>query len=370
MRAAIARRGEIVVDDLPTPEPGPGEVLVRTRACGICGSDLHALHHGRRLAPLMRKAGSFFTADPDLDLVPGHEFCAEVVDYGPGTTGQIPVGSLVCSEPALFTPAGLEPIGFSNDVPGGYGQYMKLMEGLLVPVPNGLPAEHAALTEPMAVGVHAVAKAGLPPGAAVLVVGCGPVGLAVIGALKLAGAEQIIAADFSPKRRSLAEAMGADAVVDPAVMSPYERFQDLAQVDPARAAPRPIWRGGPSLRPQVIFECVGVPGVLASVLEGAEPGARVVVVGVCMEQDHFEPIYAINKEIEVRFVFGHSPDEFAATLRHIAEGDLPVEDLITAKVGLDGVAGAFEALADPEEHAKILIDPWADDNADDSEESS
>lgn len=83
MRAAIARRGEIVVDDLPTPEPGPGEVLVRTRACGICGSDLHALHHGRRLAPLMRKAGSFFTADPDLDLVPGHEFCAEVVDYGP-----------------------------------------------------------------------------------------------------------------------------------------------------------------------------------------------------------------------------------------------------------------------------------------------
>ena len=106
--------------------------------------------------------------------------------------------------------------------------------------------------------------------------------------------------------------------------------------------------------------------MLASVFEGAEAGARVVVVGVCMEPDHFEPIYAINKETDVRFVFGHSPDEFAATLRHIAEGNLPVDGLITAKVGLDGVADAFEALAEPDEHAKILIDPWADD----SEESS
>ena len=361
MRAAIARRGKIVVDDLPAPEPGPGEVLVRTRACGICGSDIHALHHGQRLAGLMRKAGSFFTADPDRDLVPGHEFCAEVVDYGPGTQRQIPVGSLVCSEPVLAGAAGIEPIGFSNHAPGGYGQYMKLMEGLLLPVPNGLSAERAALTEPMAVGTHAVAKAALPQGAAALVVGCGPVGLAVIGALKLAGAGLVIAADFSPKRRALAEAMGADAVVDPAASSPYERFQDLAQVDPAQAAPRPIWQSGPSLRPQVIFECVGVPGVLASVLEGAEAGARVVVVGVCMEQDHFEPIFAINKEIDVRFVFGHSQEEFAATLRHIAEGELPVDGLITGQIGLSEVAAAFEALAEPESHAKILIDPWAED---------
>ena len=124
---------------------------------------------------------------------------------------------------------------------------------------------------------------------------------------------------------------------------------------------RPIWQSGPSLRPQVIFECVGVPGVLASVLEGAEAGARVVVVGVCMEQDQFEPIYAINKEIDVQFVFGHSQEEFAATLRHIAEGELPVDGLITGQIGLSEVAGAFEALAEPETHAKILIDPWAED---------
>lgn len=143
MRAAIARGGKIVVDELPTPEPGPGEVLVRTRACGICGSDIHALHHGRRLAPLMRKAGGFFTADPDRDLVPGHEFCAEVVGYGPGTQRRIPLGSLVCSEPVLAGATGVEPVGFSNHAPGGYGQYMRLMEGLLVPVPNGLSAEHA-----------------------------------------------------------------------------------------------------------------------------------------------------------------------------------------------------------------------------------
>jgi threonine dehydrogenase-like Zn-dependent dehydrogenase len=102
--------------------------------------------------------------------------------------------------------------------------------------------------------------------------------------------------------------------------------------------------------------------VLQQVLEGAEPGARVVVVGVCMEPDTIEPIYAINKEMDLRFAFGYSPQEFAATLGHIAEGTIPVEPLVTGIVGLEGVAGAFEELAHPDRHAKILIDPWRTDD--------
>ena len=115
---------------------------------------------------------------------------------------------------------------------------------------------------------------------------------------------------------------------------------------------------GPSLKPQAIFECVGVPGLIQQVMEGAEPGAQIVVVGVCMEPDTFEPMFAINKELDLRFTFGHSPEEFSAALRHIAEGTIDADALLTGVTGLDGIAGAFQDLAAADTHAKIVIDPW------------
>ncbi len=115
---------------------------------------------------------------------------------------------------------------------------------------------------------------------------------------------------------------------------------------------------GPALRPAVIFECVGVPGVIEQIMVSAVSGARIVVVGVCMQRDSFEPMFGINKELNVQFVLGYSGDEFAATLRHIAEGELPVAPLITGTVGVEGVADAFAALASPDTHAKILVEPW------------
>jgi len=210
----------------------------------------------------------------------------------------------------------------------------------------------------MAVGLHAVAKARLERQDVPLVVGCGPVGLAVIAALKLRGAGPVVAADFSAGRRKLAEAMGADVVVDPGESSPFERWAQVAPYDDASQAPPPSpLLPGPALRPAVIFECVGIPGVIGEIVNGAPPAARVVVVGVCMERDHFEPMLAVGKELNVQFVLGYSPEEFTATLRHIAEAEIPVEPLITGKVGIEGVAGAFEALASPEQHAKILVEP-------------
>ena len=107
----------------------------------------------------------------------------------------------------------------------------------------------------------------------------------------------------------------------------------------------------------VIFECVGVPGLLQQVLEGAPLLSRVVVVGVCMQPDRIEPALAIQKEIELRFVYGHSPLEYRDTVHLIADGKLKCAPMITGTVGLDGVAGAFDALRDPERHAKILVDP-------------
>lgn len=359
MRAAVMRDHRLVVEEIEAPAPRAGEVLVKTLACGICGSDLHALKHTERLVESTKRSGGVFDLDPSRDVVMGHEFCAEVVDHGPGTSGSIKAGTRVCSMPILVGTAGMQTIGYSNDNPGGYGELMRLQEALLLPVPNGLPTEHAALTEPMAVGLHAVEKARLDDADVPLVVGCGPVGLAVIGALKLKGAAPIVAADFSARRRELAVAMGADVCVDPGEASPYDSWKAAAQyADPAQAPPLPPWIPGPALRPAVVFECVGVPGVIEGIMQNAAQGARIVVVGVCMERDHFEPMFGINKELNLQFVLGYTPAEFATTLQHIAEGDIPVGSLITDRVGVEGVATAFDALASPERHAKILVEPW------------
>ncbi len=358
MRAAVMRNHALVVDDVPDPEPAPGEVIARTLACGICGSDLHALAHAEKLVDGARRSGAAFVMDLSRDIVMGHEFCAEIVEHGPGTQKTFPAGTRVCSLPITIGRGRPETVGYSNDAPGGYAEYMRLTEGLLLPVPNGLSTEHAALTEPMAVGLHAVEKARLERDDVALVVGCGPVGLAVIAALRLKGVRPIVAADFSPRRRELAVELGADHVVDPASDSPWQRWTEVAPYDdPSQAPPLAPWFQGPVLRPAVVFECVGVPGVIDQIMQQAPVGARVVVVGVCMEPDRIEPMFGINKELSLQFVLGYTPEEFSATLRHIAEGEIPVAPLVTGEVGIEGVAGAFEELASPEKHAKILVRP-------------
>lgn len=341
MRAAVMRERRIVVDDIPDPEPAAGQVLVRTLACGICGSDLHALKHAPRMASVAEEMGMPSLFDPAADVVMGHEYCAEIVDFGPSTLRQLSTGDRICSMPMIFHSGGAAGIGYSNQFPGGYGELMVLSEPLLLRVSDDLPTEAAALTEPMAVGVHAVEMAGLAKADVPLVVGCGPVGLAVVAALRLKGVEPIVAADFSARRRELAMRMGAHQVVDPASESSFEQLAKIS--------------GG---RPAVVFECVGVPGMLHQILRDAPRGARVVVAGVCMEEDRIQPLMGIMKEIRLQFVFGYTPEEFAQTLRSLAEGAIDVAPLVTGRVGVDGVAEAFEALGRPEEHAKILVEPW------------
>jgi threonine dehydrogenase-like Zn-dependent dehydrogenase len=359
MRAAIFRNGEIVVDTLAEPTPGAGQVLVKTLACGICGSDLHARKHAHRMVELSRHFPGRKPMDLARDVVFGHEFCCEIIDYGPGTQRKFKAGTRVCSLPALLTPDGLQTIGYSNDNVGGYAEQMLLSEPLLLEVPNGLPAEYAALTEPLAVGIHAVAKANIRGDEVPLVIGCGPVGLAVIAALKIEGLHPIVAADYSPARRALAEKLGADIVVDPAQTQPYATWAEHAAMTPEQKAARPPLQAMlPALKPALIFECVGIPGLLQQVFEGAPRDARVVVVGVCMETDRSEPMLGIMKELNVQYVLGYTPEEFAYSLRLIAEGKVDAASLVTASVGIDGVAQAFSDLANPERHTKIIIEPW------------
>ncbi|MCV7382112.1 alcohol dehydrogenase [Mycobacterium alsense] len=337
MRAAVLRDGRMVYrDDVPEPVPGPGQVLVGVRACGICGSDLHFASHGDEVVAMTAQvapdAGGM-GVDLASDVFMGHEFSAEVLESGPDTETP-PPGTVVTSIPVLLSTTGVEPIVYSNSTIGGYAERMLLSAPLLLPIPNGLDPKHAALTEPMAVGLHAVDKSGIAPGETALVLGCGPIGIAIIAALKSRGVETIVASDFSPKRRELATAMGAHQTQDPAQGSPFD-----------------------TVKPAVVFEAVGVPGIIDDVLRRARPGTRLVVAGVCMQPDTVHPFFAIAKEINVQFVLAYNPEEFGDSLRALAEGEIDVSPLITGEVGLDGVGQAFDDLSDPERHCKILVTP-------------
>ncbi len=347
MRAVALKSGSFHVrDDIPEPEPGLGQVLVQVKACGICGSDLHFAKHGAEMMALGTQmngmpdlGGSSADLDLDADVFMGHEFAAEVLELGPDTVGPKP-GTMVTSIPVLLTMQGIRPLVYTNDLPAGYGERMLLSAPMLLEVPNGLDPKHAALTEPMAVGLHAVNKSQITPREGALVLGCGPVGLAVIAALRMKGVETIVATDFSPTRRALAVAMGATEAVDPATEPAFE-----------------AWSRAGRAKPLIVFEAIGVPGIIDDVLRDAPHSTRVVVVGVCMGEDRIHPFFAVSKELNIQFCLAYDPMEFSDTLRSIAEGELDVAPLVTGEVGLDGVAGAFEALANPEEHCKILVTP-------------
>lgn len=350
MQACVMRGGKLVVDEVPDPRPATGQVLVRTLACGICGSDLHFLRHAQHmvamseeLLPSMGLMADLAVPRIDLsrDIVMGHEFCGEVVELGPDTTGPA-ADTRVVSVPVLVSSAGLHQLAYNNFFPGGYAEQMLLSAPLVLEVPSGLDTARAALTEPLAVGIHAVAKSGITPAEAALVVGCGPVGLAVIAALQLVGVETVVASDFSPARRALAGRIGATEVVDPTE-------------EPVVGA----WRRVDGRKSLVAFEAVGVPGILQQLMRDLPPTSRITVVGVCMEPDTLSPFFAIAKELALQFVLAYNPSEFAQALSAIAEGQVDVAPMITGTVDLSGVPGAFEALGRPDEHVKILVEPAA-----------
>jgi 2-desacetyl-2-hydroxyethyl bacteriochlorophyllide A dehydrogenase len=341
MRAAVTRAGVISVEDVDEPVPGDGQVLVATVACGICGSDLHVV--------------AAQAARPELlaNVVLGHEFVAEVLDFGPGTERRFAPGSFVTSVPYLDSSFGPQLVGLSPLAPGGLAERMVLQESRLLAVPASDDVERAAIAEPLAVGAHAVGVAKMQAGDVALVVGCGPVGLSVIASLKAGGFGPVVAADFSPGRRRLAESTGADVVVDPAVASPYGAWADLA----GPALPASPLLDVPPRANTVVFECVGAPGVLAAVIDSASAHTRVVVVGACTEPDTITPSTAISKELSLQFVFAYRPEEFAQALRWIVDGVVDVGPWITGTCGLDGTADAFSQLLHPEDQCKILVAP-------------
>ena len=379
MKAVVCHNSELSVVDLADPTPGPGQVLLDVTGCGICGSDLHARHHADAQADVLAEAGYDGFGRSHEQVVFGHEFCGTIADYGPKTSAKVKTGTPVVALPLVNTPSGMHAIGLSASAHGAYAEQVVVEEAFMMPLPNGLSPTIGVLTEPMAIGHHAVNRSEIAKNDAAIVIGCGPVGLAIICMLNQRGVETIIASDFSPGRRALARACGATTALDPNEGSPYDTLTDrgyttsiasqaaagLNGMKGLHKLPIP-WHlmlrglnkiGATKPKRPVIFECVGVPGIIEQIITAAPMNTRIVVAGVCMEPDRFRPAMAINKEVDLRFVVGYGPLEFRDTLHLLADGKINATPLITGTVGLHGVNNAFNALSDPETHAKIVIDP-------------
>ena len=381
MKAVVCHDGNLTVREVRPPEPGRGQILIKVLRTGICGSDLHARAHAGELSALVEEVGYKTAIRPEQEVVLGHELLGAVVSYGPRTRGRWEPGTTVTAMPMIRTDGEVHMVGFDEGAPGGYAEYTVVQEALTFPVPPGVHPDKAAFTEPLAVAWHAVRRASIRKNRPAIVIGCGPIGLAVILMLKAVGVRQIVASDLSPGRRKLAARCGADVVVDPRAESlwnsyrqpgPVKSIPDLLEfaietTSTLRRLPFLPWeqlmlnaeRLGRAPSGPVVFDCAGVPGIIGQVISEAPMRTRLVVVGMCMGTDTLRPALALQKEIDLMFAIAYDPAEFQQTLGMIASGRVDPTPLHTGTVGLDGVDRAFADLLDPEVHAKILIDPSA-----------
>ena len=341
MKAAVFRGlgTRLAIEEVPEPQPAPGEVVLRIDYCGVCGSDLHATHPGVFVVP--------------EGTILGHEFTGEVVQSrAPGVTpGQLvtalPLQACdecraegVCKDGLGILCPNNTIIGFAPTAQGAYAEYVKVSARQVLALPPGVAAREGATVEPLAVGLNAVEQGEVRLGDRVLVLGAGPIGLAVTAFAKLAGAGAVVVSEYAVARRRMAEAFGATSLIDPAAQ----------EVGPAFAAAA----GGP---PDVIFECVGVPGMIQTCIGLSRPFGRIVLVGVCMEEDRITPIAGTFKAATLRFVLGYAERHFRIVLDMLSAGRIDPRPMITGEVTLADLPAAFEALRKPRDQVKVLIRP-------------
>ncbi|WP_232492621.1 zinc-binding dehydrogenase [Novosphingobium kaempferiae] len=341
MKAACVENGAIHVRELPDPEPGKGQALVRTHSCGLCASDAHFLTGGQHVIDLSRRMGGPYAAlDYARAFVPGHEFVGEVIDYGSGSRRPVAPGRRVTSVPIMRQGGAHAVVGFSHACPGGCGELMLLDEDFLIEVPEGLPDDHAAMIEPLAVGLEHARRGRPGKDDVALVLGCGAIGLGVIAGLALAGIAPIVAADFHADRRELALKMGAHIAVDPRETDPYGPLPDL---------------GG--RRVNLVYENVGVPGMLQRIIESMPFDGRLVMGGYCMEPEPLYVFAAQNKRLNIQFAGGEEPQDMELALRRIADGRIDVTPWLGGRIGLGGVAAAIANLSGPGTPVRTVVDP-------------
>lgn len=340
MRAVVFHRigMPLTVESVQDPTPRGSEVVLKVCNCGICGSDLHAASLPPGLPP---------------KTIMGHEFSGEIVAVGPAVTDRWKEGDRVCALP--FIACGTCEACLSGDgmrcpriratglgpVPGAYAEYVLAGASELLKLPESVSFQQGAMVEPLAVGLNAVNRAGLKCGDNVLVIGGGPIGLVTALWCRFFGARHVIVSEKSQGRREMSEKFGATDTIDPAGSNVAGEFHRLA-----------------GAAPDVIFECVGVPGTIQQCVQNIRARGRIVVVGVCSQPDTIFPLMAILKEVRLDFVVGYRKQDFQFALDMMAAGRIDPLPMVTGVTNLEGLSTAFEALKTPNRQCKVLLDPW------------
>lgn len=327
MRAAVVTEGGgFGLAIMPDPSPGPGELVVRVTACGVCGSDVKA-------RPFMPPG-----------TVMGHELCGEVVAVGPDADGWqegmaaaiLPILSCGHCEPCAAGDVAHCPsarfIGMGGS-PGGFAELAVVAAAHAFPLPAGLPAIHGALVEPFAVGLHAATAGGVRGGDSVLIVGAGAVGLTTTAWARALGASRVTAVDPDPARRALAQVIGATDVLAAAAEAPAGSYR-------------------------VVVECVGSSGLLDACVSAATGRGRVVIAGAHEGPVKFEqPAAALLKELAIQFSLAYQPGDFSAVVDTFAAGTIDPSPLIGPLIGLGHVAEAFDLVSTAVAAGRVLIVP-------------
>lgn len=334
----------LAIVDVAAPVATATDLVVRVQCCGICGSDLH-------LTEVHETSGGMAPLLPGTIM--GHEFCGEVLEVGDALRDRWHAGDRITALPYVgcgVCRACLNGLGHRcpqvrycglGNLPGAYAEFMRVGGAEALRLPAGVDWQRGALVEPLAVGLHAVHVARLVPGETVLVLGAGPIGLTVALWCRYFGAHQVIVCDKVPARLALAERMGATGTIDANRENVVDRFKRLT-----------------GARPDVVIECIGVPGTQQLAMNYAPAGGRVVIVGVCMAPDTVLPVKAISKELQVNYVFMYRKRDFEITLDLLDRGRIDPTPMLTRSVSFDEFPSAFEALKTDKSACKVWLEPW------------
>ncbi len=336
MKAALVQADQTLkVEEYPTPEPGPGDVLIKVAYCGICGTDIHLLDSG------------FIPAG----CIIGHELSGHIDAVGEGVNGWkegdrvvvMPLDPCFACEPCKRGDIQLcsegivrgYGLGINN---GGFAQYMLAKPSMLFRIPDGLDMKVAALNEPWAVAVRGVNRSNFKIGEVALVMGAGPIGLLCIYALKIAGAGRIFVSEPDPYRAEKASAAGADGVFNPTKDNPGDEIQKRT----GRA-------------PDYVFECAGTEDTIQEAATLVKAHGQIIMLGVSPANASIFPLIWFAKEINLNFSLGYSLREFSDSISLLSRGVLDPEVVASDVVPLDEIGDAFKALHGSG-HTKILID--------------
>ncbi|MCC7463499.1 MAG: alcohol dehydrogenase catalytic domain-containing protein [Gammaproteobacteria bacterium] len=319
------------VASLPDPVPGPGEVVLQVARCGICGSDLHATEDAA------------YGVKPGAVL--GHEFAGEVIALGPGVTS-LATGDRVSAIPLMscgHCPACLagEPAWCAEFAlqGGGYAEYVRTRASQCLRLPRSASVADGAIIEPLAVALHGVLLSELKPRDKVLVLGAGPIGLGVAFWARRLGAAQVVVQDIVPHQKERALALGAtDFIVD--------------RDDPIGASDRAL-----GSKADIVYECVGVPGLIAQAARQVRVKGTVLILGLCTRPDSFVPFEVLSKELRLQTSAYFRRQEYETALDALDAGAAQPRLLVTDTIGLEQVPQSFEALKSRTHHCKVLIAP-------------